>query len=145
MWLANGIGDLMQSKSKPDPGGVAADAPRVLVVEDEFLIRMVVSDHLRESGFVVLEAFNGDEAIDILKSGVLIDLIFTDVRMPGEIDGLGLLAYSILHRPDLPVVVTSGHLEPSLAFGGGAAQFLVKPCTLEVVASAIRAALKHAA
>ena len=135
----------MQSKSKPDQGVVAADAPRVLVVEDEFLIRMVVSDHLRDSGFIVLEAFNGDEAIDILKSGVLIDLIFTDVRMPGEVDGLGLLAYSILHRPDLPVVVTSGHLEPSLAYGGGAAQFLAKPCTLEAVAGTVMAALKHAA
>lgn len=135
----------MQSKSRPDQSVVAAGAPCVLVVEDEFLIRMVVSDHLRDSGFIVVEAFNGDEAIDILKSGAPIDLIFTDVRMPGEIDGLGLLAYAILHRPQLPVVVTSGHLEASLAYDGGATRFLAKPCTLDAVTGTVQAALRRAA
>ena len=135
----------MQSNSRPDQSVVAAGAPRVLVVEDEFLIRMVISDHLRDAGFIVVEAFNGEEALEILKSGAAIDLIFTDVRMPGEVDGLGLLAYAILHWPQVPVVVTSGHLEPSVAYDGGATRFLPKPCPLDAVTGTVRAALKRAA
>ena len=134
----------MQSNSRPDQTVVAADAARVLVVEDEFLIRMVISEHLRDSGFIVLEAFNGDEALDIMRSGALIDLILTDVRMPGDIDGLGVLAYATTHRPGLPVVVTSGHLDPKLAYSGGAAWFLPKPCTPEAVTGSVRAVLKRA-
>ncbi|MFW2344904.1 MAG: response regulator transcription factor, partial [Brevundimonas mediterranea] len=55
------------------------------------------------------EAFNADEAVAILKSGACIDLIFTDVRMPGAMDGLGLLAYAQLGQPRIPVLVSSGH------------------------------------
>ena len=135
----------MQSKSLPDLSLVPAYAPRILVVEDEFLIRMVVSDHLRDAGFTVIEAFNGDEALKILGSGALVDLIFTDVRMPGLVDGLGLLAYITRHRPTLPVIVTSGHLEPRLAYEGGATDFLPKPCSLVAVTGTVRAALNMAA
>lgn len=121
----------MQSNSTPDLDPGTVDAPRILVVEDEFLIRLLVADHLRESGFIVLEAFNGEEAIAILKSGALVDLVFTDVRMPGAIDGLGLLDFIKQAAPDLPVIVTSGHLQPDLALAGGAVQFLPKPCDLD--------------
>lgn len=134
----------MQSNSRPDEGTAAAAPARVLVVEDEFLIRMVVSDHLRDCGYTVVEAFNGDEALDLLKSGAPFDLIFTDVRMPGAIDGLALLAYAVHHRPELPVVLTSGHLDPRLAYGGGAANFLAKPCTPEAIGRMVRATLKPA-
>ena len=131
------------TKSMPDQDVVPADMPRILVAEDEFLIRMLVSDHLREAGFSVVEAFNADEAMDILKSGALIDLIFTDVRMPGTTDGLGLVDFVNRVRPDLPVLVTSGHLEPDLAYAAGAIQFIPKPCNLDVVTLAIRAALER--
>lgn len=115
------------------------------MVEDEFLIRTVVSDHLRETGFSVVEACNGDEAITILKSGIMIDLVFTDVRMPGTTDGLGLLAYVKQTRPCVPVVMTSGHLPPGLALAGGATQFLSKPCRLDAIAEAINSAILQAA
>ena len=117
-----------------------ANAGRVLVVEDEFLIRMIVSDYLREIGFTVVEACSGDEAVAVLRSGVLFDVVFTDVRMPGSTDGLALLAYVRATQPDLPVVVTSGHLLPALALAGGAVEFLAKPCGLEQVAEALCAA-----
>lgn len=132
----------MQPISTPDPGPEPSPSMRVLVVEDEFLIRMLVSDHLRELGFTVVEAFNGDEAIRILKSGASIDLVFTDVRMPGTSDGIDLLAYIKSTQPEVPVIVTSGHLEPGLAYAAGAAQFLPKPCDLDAVTQALHSALR---
>ncbi|WP_309627310.1 response regulator [Brevundimonas sp.] len=131
----------MQSSSMPVEDTHLA-SPRVLVVEDEFLIRMLVADHLRDAGFTVVEAFNGDEAIAILTSGVPIDLVFTDVRMPGAADGLELLAFVKRTRPGLPVLMTSGHLEPELAYAGGAQRFLSKPCDPDLIVNAIQAALE---
>ena len=132
----------MQSSSMPDEDLAPTDAPRVLVVEDEFLIRMLVADHLRDAGFAVVEAFNGDEAIAILTSGAPIDLVFTDVRMPGDADGLEVLAFVKRTRPDLPVLMTSGHLEPELAYAGGAERFLSKPCDPDLIVAAVQAALE---
>ena len=91
------------------------------------------------------KAFNADEAVAILKSGACIDLIFTDVRMPGAMDGLGLLAYAQLGQPRIPVLVSSGHLEPETFDAGGAAGFLPKPCDLDVLVVAMRTALAAAA
>ena len=122
-----------------------AAAARVLVVEDEFLIRMEVAAHLRDAGFEVIEAMNGDEAVAILTARIPIDLVFTDVRMPGSTDGMGLLEFIRRTRPTLPVIMTSGHREPDLAFSGGATAFFPKPSDLEVVVNALRAALKTAA
>lgn len=119
-----------------------ANPVRVLVAEDEFLIRMLVSDHLREAGFTVVEAFNGDEAIVILETGAPFDLVFTDVRMPGAADGMALLSFMTRTRPGVPVVMTSGHLEPALAYAEGARRFLAKPSDPEVIEAAIRAALE---
>ena len=131
----------MQLNSMPEEDADAGGLITVLVVEDEFLIRMLVADHLRDAGFVVIEAFNGDEAIDILATGAAIDLVFTDVRMPGSADGMDLLAFVQSTRPDLPVLMTSGHLEPELAYAGGAQRFLSKPCDPDFVVAAIRKAV----
>ena len=123
----------------------SASCTKVLVVEDEFLIRMLIADHLRETGFNVIEACNGDEAITILQSGITVDLVFTDVRMPGTTDGLGLLAYVRRTQPGVPVVMTSGHLLPGLALAGGATRFLSKPCGLDTITEAISTAILQAA
>ncbi|WP_426020640.1 response regulator [Brevundimonas sp. DWR2-3-1b1] len=122
-----------------------AETPRgVLLVEDEFLIRMLLAGHLRESGYMVVEACNGEEAVALLTAGAQIDIVFTDVRMPGPIDGIGLLAYIKRVQPYLPVVMTSGHLDPAKAYVGGAAAFLPKPCTSDEVVLAIQAVLQAA-
>lgn len=134
----------MQTNMIQNEGVAPATPIRVLVVEDEFLIRMIASDHLREVGFTVVEACSGDEAIAILKSGVSIDLVFTDVRMPGATDGLSLLAYVKATQPGLPVVVTSGHLPPAQALTNGAAGFLSKPCGLDVMTEALQSAVSAA-
>lgn len=87
----------------------------------------MVCDFLRDAGFQVIEAFNADEAILIFQSGVRIDILLSDVRMPGSMDGLGLLGYALELFPKLPVIMTSGHLLASDALAKGAKHFLGKP------------------
>jgi len=111
---------------------------RVLLVEDEFLLRMMIATHLRDSGFEVIEAFNGDEAIALLCAGAAVDVVLTDVRMPGGTDGLALAAFVRRRSPTMTVVVTSGHLDPEQAYAAGATRFLCKPCDLDELAEALR-------
>lgn len=87
--------------------------PTVLIVEDEPLIRVDVAEHLRDGGFRVLEATNADEAIATLSiryPDFEIDAVFTDVRMPGPRDGLALARWIRTNRPELPVLLGSGHM-----------------------------------
>ena len=112
----------------------------ILVVEDELLIRFPLSEALRDVGFQVIEASNADEALDVLAT-VSPDLVISDVRMPGSLDGLGLLAIIRSRFPSLPVIIVSGHLPPSLALQDGATQFLSKPYDIEAVFQAIDAEL----
>jgi len=134
----------MQSNSLLRHRAAPAQASRVLVVEDEFLIRMLIADHLRDAGFTVVEAINGDEAIAILMSGASIDLVYTDVRMPGSADGMAVLGFVKRTQPNMPVLMTSGHLAPEQAYAGGAEGFLAKPCDADSVVAAIQAALEPA-
>lgn len=83
-------------------------APAILVAEDEVLIRFVIADYLRECGFQVIEASSGDEAVSILASSVSVDLVFTDVQMPGSRDGFELAHWVRANRPGVPVLLTSG-------------------------------------
>jgi CheY-like chemotaxis protein len=90
--------------------GRGSDLPKtVLVVEDEVLIRWVIAEHLRDCGYRVIEAGSGDEAIDLLRRTALaIDVVFSDVRMPGATDGFALARWVSRHRPVIKVVLTSG-------------------------------------
>jgi CheY-like chemotaxis protein len=83
--------------------------PTVLVVEDEFLIRMLVADELRSLGFAVIEAGSADEAFPILLSDAPVHVLFTDVRMPGSMDGVELARRARSARPAIRVIMTSGH------------------------------------
>ncbi|HUO01929.1 MAG TPA: response regulator [Rhizomicrobium sp.] len=82
----------------------------VLVVEDEPLILQDVSSHLDDCGFRVLEAENADQAVILLLQHPEIDLVFTDVRMPGKMDGLDLARWVLENRPGLPVMIATGDL-----------------------------------
>lgn len=82
--------------------------PAILIAEDEVLIRFVIADYLRECGFQVIEASSGDEAVSILESTLSVDLVFTDVQMPGEKDGFALAQWVRANRPGVPVLLTSG-------------------------------------
>ncbi|WP_193335157.1 response regulator [Devosia beringensis] len=81
----------------------------VLVVEDEALVRMDVVSQLEDEGFVVLEAENADMAIPILEANRNISILFTDIDMPGSMDGLKLCAAVRDRWPPVKIVVTSGH------------------------------------
>ena len=130
--------------AQPAVAGVATK-PCILVVEDELLIRVVLSDELREAGHDVIEACDADEALTLLKARVHVDLVISDVRMPGSVDGMGLLAEIKSILPQLPVILTSGHLEAALALANGAVAFFPKPYALDAVLGATRRTLGETA
>jgi DNA-binding NtrC family response regulator len=82
---------------------------RILVVEDEVLIRAFIAEELRLAGFSVIEAGRAEEALTYINAGKQVDLVFSDIRMPGSFNGLQLA--EILHDryPDIPVILTSGN------------------------------------
>jgi CheY-like chemotaxis protein len=82
----------------------------ILVVEDEVLIRLAIADFLRGSGFQVVEAANADEAVTILNTRLDVHLVFTDVQMPGSMNGLDLARWTLEARPSMAVIVTSGRI-----------------------------------
>jgi CheY-like chemotaxis protein len=93
--------------------GRAAAPISVLLVEDEILISNLVADKLSEYGFDVHEAATGDEALHYINSGEKVDVMFTDVNLPGGIDGTELAIRVRSMRPDLPIVYASGRYSAS--------------------------------
>ena len=111
--------------------------PHVLFVEDEVLVSALMSDVLEERGFSVHAVENGDAALEYLQSGAPVDVLFTDINMPGDIDGAELAKAARDLRPDLPVVYASGrYTERDLSPMVSGSKFLSKPydpneaCTL---------------
>ena len=118
----------------------ALSAATVLVVEDDFLVRICAADALSEAGFNVLQADSGPDALRILEDGP-VDVVFTDINMPGAFDGAGL-ARRIRHRwPATAVVVTSGRGCPEGDLGD--ALFLPKPYMPDSLSRIIEEALDH--
>lgn len=109
----------------------------VLVVEDEILIRMMIADELALAGFYVVQAASADEALRVLQSRVAVDLILTDINMPGSMDGLSLAARVRSGWPQIKIFVTSGHLQV-LPKDAPAEMFFPKPYRPEVVCTMIR-------
>jgi CheY-like chemotaxis protein len=107
----------------------------ILVVEDEVLIRMVVADYLRDWGYQVVEAGNADEALDHLRVMKRVDLIFSDVQMPGSMGGLELVEQVRALYPSVPIILASGHLMPAEA---GETSLLPKPYELASVVEKVR-------
>src|SRR5512139_614094 len=87
---------------------VPAPPPAVLVVEDDVLVRTVLAAYLRECGFDVVEAGSADEAIRVLEAGIRVDIVFSDVNMPGSMDGFGLARWLRRERPGLKIILTTG-------------------------------------
>lgn len=128
----------MNTASRSDEA--AQDArTTVLIVEDEVLVRMGVGEYLRGRGFRVLEAGDAQEAQSVLAADGGIDVVFTDVVMPGDLDGFALAAWIRRHHPAIRVLLTSGvtsagrlasRLEPG-------AMHIDKPYLYPVVAESI--------
>lgn len=90
-----------------DRPGFKPKTPIVLVVEDEVLIRLTIANELRSSGLSVVEAANADEALTVLRSSARVDLLFTDIKMPGSMDGLALAELVRKTHPELKIIVAS--------------------------------------
>ncbi|HTR88124.1 MAG TPA: response regulator [Reyranella sp.] len=112
----------------------------VLVVEDEILVRLTIAAYLRDCGYEVLEAGHAGEAIRVLEAGLLVDAVFSDVNMPGGMDGFGLAAWISAHRPYVKIMLTSGHPR-NLADEGPSV--LAKPYRYEEVARRLDELLKR--
>jgi CheY-like chemotaxis protein len=82
---------------------------RILVVEDEVLIRVLIAEELRLEGFSVIQAGCADEALTYIKAGEQVDLVFSDIRTPGSLDGLQLAEILLDRYPYIPVILTSGN------------------------------------
>jgi CheY-like chemotaxis protein len=112
----------------------AVKRPIVLVVEDDFLIRIGVVEMIQEAEFGVVEAVNADDAMKILEARLDITVVFTDIQMPGSMDGLKLAAAIRERWPLIKIVATSGIVDVrriDLPEGG---RFLPKPyCSAEIV------------
>src|ERR1700687_3672674 len=119
-------------------GLVESKRPVVLVVEDEFLLRMDAVDMIAEAGFEVVEAANADQAIEILEGRPAMTVVFTDIQMPASMDGLKLARAVRGRWPPIKIVATSGHIgvrETDLPEGG---RFLAKPYSSNEVTGLLR-------
>ena len=118
--------------------------PTILVVEDETLIRLHVSDTFRDCGFEVIEAGDAAAAIGELQRNRAIDAVFTDLSLPGGADGFAVSRWVREHRPGLPVVLTSGEVTAAHAQAVSAQEpFFAKPCDYAAVAAFIRGLLEN--
>ena len=114
---------------------IAVGRPIVLIVEDEFLVRMNAVDMIEQAGFDAVEASNADDAITMLESRSDIRIVLTDIQMPGSMDGLKLAAAVRGRWPPIKIIATSGRYvirEGDLPMG---ALFLSKPYTSEGIST----------
>lgn len=112
----------------------------VLVVDDEPAIRGVLCEFLCECGLHPQAAENAARAIAIIEHGG-VDLVFSDVRMPGAMDGYGLARWILQHRPELPVILATGDLGKANAAGLTGIETFAKPYDFDAVVRKIRATI----
>jgi CheY-like chemotaxis protein len=111
---------------------------RILIVEDEMFVRMDAVEILREAGFDILEAANADEAILTLERHSDIRLVFTDIDMPGSMNGLKLAAAVRDRWPPVRIIATSGHFKIQAGDLPAGAIFFSKPYHPTQIINAIR-------
>jgi len=110
----------------------------VLVVEDEMLLRMRAVDMVEDAGFTSIEAVDADEAVAILESRSDVALVFTDIQMPGSMDGLKL-AHVVHNRwPPIRIILVSGQLKPANIDIPAGSRFFCKPLEADVMMAQMR-------
>jgi CheY-like chemotaxis protein len=116
----------------------------VLVVEDEMLLRMRAVDIVGDAGYTSVEAVDADEAVAILESRSDIALLFTDIQMPGSMDGLGL-ARSVHDRwPPIKIILVSGQVRPTNLDIPPDSRFFGKPLEDEAMIAQLQSMIGHA-
>jgi two-component sensor histidine kinase/CheY-like chemotaxis protein len=117
----------------------STEVPNVLIVEDEMMLRMRAVDIVEDAGFCPVEAVNADEALSILESRSDISLLFTDIQMPGSMDGLKL-AHAVHDRwPSIKIILVSGQVSPSAAEKPADSRFFGKPLSVDKMISELQA------
>jgi CheY-like chemotaxis protein len=121
-----------------------ARQPNVLLVEDEPLLRAVTSERLRDEGLHVVEAPAAAHALALLEQHPEIDVLFTDVNIPGAIDGVALASVARQIQPRLVVIFTSGEWTGGDDAVPEGAVFVAKPYRVAAVARLVRALVRPA-
>lgn len=134
----------MDERNAADEPATSGEPSCILLVDDNALIRMTTAEDLRLAGFCVLEARDAMEALRVIDGGAAVDMVVTDVEMPGPMDGLALTRHLRVRSVDLPIVVVSGHLDVIKADLGDI-PFLSKPCSDEALVALVEAQLKGVA
>jgi CheY-like chemotaxis protein len=116
----------------------------ILLAEDEPVLRLHACDILERAGFTVIEVWNADQAIEILERRSDIVAVFTDIDMPGSIDGLRLAAAIRNRWPPVEIILTSGKVVPQSNLLPARARFLPKPYSERRLVEVIRDALQPA-
>ncbi len=132
-----------ESMAEPE----SVQAPSVLVVEDEVLLRLALCEHLRECGFNVIEAMNGEEAQALILAGANVDLVLSDIQMPGVVDGVGLALWLAEQGVTAPVLLTSGvasALEAAEQACSHVKDFVIKPYDYDLLTQQVRKLLASA-
>ena len=111
--------------------------PTVLVVEDEGVVRLDAAETLRDAGFTVLEAANAEQALSVVARGAAVDVLFTDINMPGRMDGLELARRVNRLRPDVHLLLTSGKVRPAGGEIPAAGAFISKPYSPDAMTRAV--------
>ena len=119
--------------------------PIVLVVEDEMVLRMRAVDIVEDAGFVPVEAVSADEAIQILESRDDISLLFTDIQMPGSMDGLKLAHATHARWPHIKIILVSGQIEVTDADKPDDSRFFPKPLEIEQMVRELQAMIGNGA
>jgi CheY-like chemotaxis protein len=119
------------------PSEAPSPLPRVLIVEDEFLIRMTLAEALGDEGFDVLEAETADAALPMLRADPEIRLLLTDIQLPGVLNGRTLAQQAREHAPLLPVIFMTGQPDPNDT-SSPLDVFISKPYTLNDICDAAR-------
>ena len=117
---------------------------RVLVVEDDDLVRSLAVESLLDEGFEVVEAADGDIALKHLEGHARFNVLLTDVRMPSRLDGIDLVVHARRLEPDISVIVVSGyapHLKDRLETLDPPVMFLSKPYRSAEIVAAVRCLL----
>jgi CheY-like chemotaxis protein len=112
--------------------------PRILIVEDEFLIRMTLAEALVSAGFDVVEAADGDEAAALLLSHSPFDVVLTDFQLPGRLNGADVARLARAGAPETPVIVVSGRPLPADQAVSAHDVCIAKPYLPSEVCAAVR-------
>ncbi len=118
--------------------GISTTSPAILIVEDEPLIRMSAVDLVEDAGFRAIEASNAEEALQKLNMSSDIGILFTDIDMPGAMDGVDLANFVSKTWPAIGIVVVSGYRRATMKQMPSGGLFFSKPYDFSAISDALR-------